>query len=42
MDPTELPDLKDIHLPGPPDIWLLALGWWLLIAIILILSVSVI
>ena len=28
--------LKDIHLPGSPDLWPLALGWWLLLAIIVL------
>lgn len=39
MDPTELPQLKDIHLPGNPDIWPLALGWWLLLVLVLGLAV---
>lgn len=34
MDP-QLLQLKDIHLPGSPDIWPLALGWWLLLAVLL-------
>ncbi|MGK0271279.1 MAG: hypothetical protein ACI88H_001937 [Cocleimonas sp.] len=34
MDP-QLPQLKDIHLPDTPDIWPLALGWWLLLLLTL-------
>ena len=34
MDP-QLPQLKDIHLPGSPDMWPLALGWWILLAVLL-------
>lgn len=34
MDPQQLPQLKDIHLPTDPSIWPLALGWWLLMAIL--------
>jgi len=35
MDPQQLPQLKDIHLPTDPSIWPLALGWWLLMAVFL-------
>ena len=31
-----LDQLADIHLPDPVSIWPLALGWWLLLALILI------
>lgn len=32
--------LKDIHLPDALSIWPLALGWWLVIAIVLILIIA--
>ena len=35
MDPQQSLQLKDIHLPGDPSIWPLALGWWLLFALAL-------
>jgi len=38
MDP--LADLKDIHLPDPVSVWPLALGWWLLVGLLVILLVS--
>lgn len=34
MDP--LANLKDIHLPDPVGFWPLALGWWLLIAMLIV------
>lgn len=39
MDPQLSLQLKDIHLPGDPNVWPLALGWWLLIGLALILLV---
>ncbi len=39
MDPQQALQLKDIHLPSNPSIWPLALGWWLLIAVLLVLVV---
>ncbi len=39
MDPQQLPQLKDIHLPADPSIWPLALGWWLLLALSLAIAV---
>ena len=38
MDSTELlAQLADIHLPEPVSYWPLAIGWWILIAIALVL-----
>ena len=37
MDPSQLP-LRDLHLPDPVGWWPLAPGWWLLIAIVLMLA----
>lgn len=39
MNPEQLLQLKDIHLPPTPSIWPLALGWWLLLALFLIIAV---
>ena len=39
MDPQQLPQLKDIHLPADPSIWPLALGWWLLLVVCLVVAV---
>lgn len=39
MDPQQSLQLKDIHLPATPDIWPLALGWWLLIALFLVVLI---
>lgn len=39
MDPQQLLQLKDIHLPSNPSIWPLALGWWLLLAVLLAFTV---
>jgi len=39
MDPQQLLQLKDIHLPTDPDIWPLALGWWLLLALSFVVAV---
>ncbi len=39
MNPQQSLQLHDIHLPGDPSIWPLAIGWWLLIAIALLLLV---
>lgn len=40
MDP--LAELKDIHLPDPISWWPLAIGWWVLLAMIIILVVVLI
>ncbi|MDX8388833.1 MAG: DUF4381 domain-containing protein [Ghiorsea sp.] len=34
-----LAELKDIHLPAPAPWWELAMGWWLLMALIVVLLV---
>ncbi len=31
-------ELRDIHLPADPSIWPLAVGWWILIAIAIIVA----
>ncbi len=31
-------ELRDIHLPSDPSIWPLAVGWWILIAIAIIVA----
>ena len=31
------PQLLDIHLAGEPSIWPLAIGWWIVIAVVLLL-----
>lgn len=36
MDPTQLP-LRDLHLPEPVSWWPLAPGWWILLAVAIIL-----
>jgi len=39
MDPQQSLQLHDIHLPGDPNIWPLAIGWWILIALALLLLI---
>ena len=34
MEPQEALQIKDIHLPGSPDFWPPALGWWLLLTLV--------
>ena len=37
MDPTSIP-IRDLHLPDPVGWWPLAPGWWILIALALLLA----
>lgn len=39
MNPQQSLQLHDIHLPGDPNIWPLAIGWWILMAFALILLI---
>jgi hypothetical protein len=38
MNPTDVSSLplRDIHLPGPIGLWPPAIGWWLLLALVLV------
>jgi hypothetical protein len=36
MTPTPGPELRDIHLPPPPGAWPLAVGWWVVIGVVLV------
>ena len=37
MDPTEIP-IRDLHLPEPIGWWPLAPGWWILLALLVIVG----
>lgn len=37
--PNPLLELRDIHLPGEPSMWPLAIGWWIVIALLIALLV---
>ena len=39
MNPQQLLQLKDIHLPSDPSIWPLAIGWWLLLVLLLMIAI---
>jgi uncharacterized membrane-anchored protein YhcB (DUF1043 family) len=41
MNQDPLAQLRDIHLPDPISIWPPAIGWWLLLVIIMLLAVAV-
>ena len=36
-----VPQLHDIHLPDNPGIWPLAVGWWILLALLLLIALWV-
>lgn len=40
MDPQQVLQLKDIHIPRDVNIWPLAFGWWLLIGIVIVVLVA--
>ena len=40
MDQQLLSQLKDIHLPETPSAWPLAIGWWMLIALLILMLVG--
>jgi hypothetical protein len=41
MNQDPLTQLRDIHLPDPISIWPPAIGWWLLMAIIIVLAIAI-
>jgi hypothetical protein len=42
MNQDPLAQLRDIHLPDPISIWPLAVGWWILLTIIMLLTTTIV
>ena len=41
MNQDPLAQLRDIHLPNPISIWPPAIGWWILLAVIIFLAIAI-
>ena len=41
MDKIPLPELRDIHLPGEPSMWPLAIGWWITLVLLIVIFILV-